>query len=291
MDLYDPQRRGGGHAERPSRGDRGSQSGTGATESAKQAAHRSAIRDRLDALAGAKPLLRVDDLAAGYGTMEILHGVDLRVGQGQSLCLIGPNGAGKSTILHSIFGLTDIRRGKIEVGDRNVTRLGANAKLRDAGVAYVLQESSLFPDMTVEQNLWLGGYLMGSRADAKDAAERIFEHYPGLARRRADPSRVLSGGERRLLEISRALVMRPRLLLIDEPSIGLAPVFIDQVFDMLRELKRRDGLTIVMVEQNARKGLEDADIGCVVVAGEIAMAGSGDELRDDPTVGRLFLGA
>jgi branched-chain amino acid transport system ATP-binding protein len=290
MDLPDPQRRGDSDVRPSSRAHRPMQAKAGTSESSGHAAHRASIRDRLDALAGARPLLRVDGLTAGYGTMEILHGIDLRVGQGQSLCLIGPNGAGKSTILHSIFGLTDIRGGKIEVGDRNVTRLGANAKLRDAGIAYVLQDSSLFPDMTVEQNMWLGGYLMGNRAAARLAAERVFERYPALAQRRGDPARVLSGGERRLLEISRALVMQPRLLLIDEPSIGLEPLYIEQIFDMLRDLKRRQGLTIVMVEQNAKKGLDGADIGCVVVAGEIAMAGTGDELREDPTVGRLFLG-
>ncbi len=290
MDLRDPQRHGNGHATPSSRAGRRARAPARVAESADRTTHRAGIRERLDALAGSDPLLRVDGLAAGYGAMEILHGVDLRLGAGQSLCLIGPNGAGKSTILHSIFGLTDISGGRIEVGGRNVTRLGTNAKLRDAGIAYVLQDSSLFPDMTVEQNLWLGGYLMGRRADARHAAEQVFERYPSLALRRDDPARVLSGGERRLLEISRALVMRPRLLLVDEPSIGLEPLFIEQIFDMLRDLRDREGLTIVMVEQNAKKGLELADIGCVVVAGEIAMAGTGVELLKDPTVGRLFLG-
>jgi branched-chain amino acid transport system ATP-binding protein len=258
--------------------------------SAEHVAQGAEVRERLDALVGDDPLLRIDGLVAGYGSMEILHGIDLRLGAAQALCLIGPNGAGKSTILHSIFGLTDIRGGRIAVGERNVTRLGPNAKLRDAGIAYVLQDSSVFPDMTVEQNLWLGGYLLGRRADARSAAERVFDRYPTLAARRDEPARVLSGGERRLLEISRALVMRPRLLLIDEPSIGLEPAFIEQIFDMLRDLRDREGLSILMVEQNAKKGLELADIGCVVVSGEIAMAGSGHELLHDPAVGRLFLG-
>jgi branched-chain amino acid transport system ATP-binding protein len=212
------------------------------------------------------------------------------VGKGQALCIIGPNGAGKSTILHSIFGLTDIGDGRIEVGGRDVTRLGTNAKLRDAGIAYVLQDSSVFPDMTVEQNLWLGGYLMSRRSDARQAAERIFERYPFLALRRNEPARVLSGGERRLLELSRALVMQPRLLLVDEPTIGLEPLFVEQVFTMLRDLRDREGLTIVIVEQNAKKALELADIGCVVVAGEVEMVGTGQQLLDDPAVGRLFLG-
>jgi len=289
MDMHHPRRHGDGLPIRSSRdGDRARFSvSTGS--SADRMARCAEVRGRLDALVGEEPLLRVDGLVAGYGRVEIVRGVDLRLGEGQALCLIGPTGAGKSTILHSIFGLTDIRGGRIEVGGRNVTRLGTNAKLRDAGIAYVLQDSSLFPDMTVEQNLWLGGYLMGRRADARQAAERVFDRYPWLALRRDDPARVLSGGERRLLEISRALVMQPRLLLVDEPSIGLEPHFIEQVFAMLRDLRDREGLTIVMVEQNAKKGLELADIGCVVVAGEIAMVGSGPELLRDPTVGRLFL--
>jgi len=290
MDSLDAQRHGDNRATRLSRGDRPTRANAGVAESAERTAHRAGIRERLDALAGGDPLLRIDGLTAGYGTMEILHGIDLRLGKGQSLCLIGPNGAGKSTVLHSIFGLTDIRGGRIEVGGRNVTRLGTNAKLRDAGIAYVLQDSSVFPDMTVEQNLWLGGYLMGRRTDARQAAERVFDRYPSLAARRDDPARVLSGGERRLLEISRALVMQPRLLLVDEPSIGLEPLFIEQIFAMLRDLRDREGLTIMMVEQNAKKGLELADIGCVLVAGEVAMVGTGMELLQDPTVGRLFLG-
>ena len=290
MDMHPPRRHGDGFPIRSSLdGDR-SRSSVRNGGSADRMAHCAEVRGRLDALAGEDPLLRVDGLVAGYDRVEIVHGVDLRLGEGQVLCLIGPNGAGKSTILHSIFGLTDIRGGRIEVGGRNVTRLGPNAKLRDAGIAYVLQDSSVFPDMTVERNLWLGGHLMGHRADARHATERVFERCAVLAAHRDEPARVLSGGERRLLEISRAFVMRPRLLLVDEPSIGLAPSFIEQIFDMLRDLRDHDGLSIVVVEQNAKKGLELADIGCVVVAGEIAMAGSGPELLRDATVGRLFLG-
>jgi branched-chain amino acid transport system ATP-binding protein len=247
-------------------------------------------REHLVALAGDAPLLRIEGLHAGYGPMEILHGIDLHLGAGQSLCLIGPNGAGKSTVLHSIFGMTDIRGGRIVVGDRDVTSLEADAKLKDAGIAYVLQDSSVFPDLTVEQNLRLGGYLMRRGADAKAAAERILDRYPRLAARRREPARVLSGGERRLLEISRALMMDPRLLLVDEPSIGLEPRYVDMVFEMLRDLQRSAGKSILLVGQNARKGLEFADLGYVLVAGQIAMAGTGRELLRDRAVGRLFLG-
>jgi branched-chain amino acid transport system ATP-binding protein len=145
------------------------------------------------------------------------------------------------------------------------------------------------PGMTVEENLWLGAYLM-DRKSAKQAADAIFDKYPRLAARRKNPAKVLSGGERRLLEICRALVMNPNVLLVDEPSIGLEPRFINTVFDILGDLQHNEGKTIVIVEQNAKKGLEFSDIGYVLVSGKLALAGKADELLTDPDVGRLFLG-
>ncbi len=244
---------------------------------------------RLAELAKDDPLLSIDRLVAGYGKMEILHGFGLQIARGQSLCLIGPNGAGKSTVLHSIYGFTNIVGGTITLGDTDVTRLSPNQKLR-AGIAYILQDNSVFPDMTVEENLWMGGYLMENVEQAKEAAERVLGKYPRLAERRRKRAGVLSGGERRLLEISRALIMEPEVLLVDEPSIGLEPRFIDMVFEILDDLQHNAGKTIVMVEQNAKKGLEFADIGYVLVDGALALAGTGDELLENEEVGRLFLG-
>jgi branched-chain amino acid transport system ATP-binding protein len=250
--------------------------------------------DRIAALAGHKPCLAIENLCAGYGKMEVLHDFHLQVARGQSLCLIGPNGAGKSTVLHSIYGFTRIFEGRIAAGEgaarKDITRLSASQKLRRAGIAYILQDKSVFPDMTVEENLWMGGYLLESPAEARRRAEKVFAKYDRLAARRKHAAKVLSGGERRLLEISRALVMEPDILLVDEPSIGLEPRFIDMVFEILGDLQRNDGKTIVMVEQNAKKGLEFADIGYVLVSGEIAMAAPGSELLRNPDVGRLFLG-
>jgi branched-chain amino acid transport system ATP-binding protein len=244
----------------------------------------------LDGLAGNEPFVSIEHLRAGYGRMEILHDFSLRVARGQSVCLIGPNGAGKSTVLHSIFGFTDIRSGAIIVAGKDVTRLSPSAKLHSAGIAYILQDNSVFPDMSVEENLWMGGYLKPKSAEARQAADRIFDRYGRLAERRHQPARVLSGGERRLLEISRALVMEPDLLLVDEPSIGLEPRFIDMVFEILEDLQRKEGKTIIMVEQNAKKGLEFADVGYVLVSGGLVKAAAGDDLLGDPEVGRLFLG-
>jgi branched-chain amino acid transport system ATP-binding protein len=249
--------------------------------------------EELDALAGNNPHLHIDDLHAGYGQMEILHGLNLRIARRQSLCLIGPNGAGKSTVLHSIFGFTDIYSGSISLkrdgSVLDVTRLTPDQKLRNAGIAYILQDKSVFPGMTVEENLWMGAFLM-DRTEAKRAAEKVFDKYPRLAARRKHAAKVLSGGERRLLEISRALVMEPQVLLVDEPSIGLEPRFIDMVFDILGDLQHKEGKTIVIVEQNAKKGLEFADVGYVLVAGRLALAGRADDLLANSDVGRLFLG-
>ena len=247
------------------------------------------------ALAGGEPFLSIRGLRAGYGAMEILHDFTLHVGPIRHSDCARPNGAGKSTVLHSIYGFTRITAGEISVASgggarQDITRLGPERKLKDARIAYILQDKSVFPDMTVEENLLMGGFLLESRSAARAAAERVFDKYDRLAARRSHPARVLSGGERRLLEISRALVMEPDVLLVDEPSIGLEPRFIDMVFDILRDLQQRDGKTILMVEQNAKKGLEFADLGYVLVSGQVALAGKGDELLQNPEVGRLFLG-
>jgi len=234
--------------------------------------------------------LTIKNLNAGYGKMEILHNFDLCVSKAQSLCLIGPNGAGKSTILHSIYGFTNIFSGKIEIDGKEITNLSPAEKLKSVGIAYILQDNSVFPDMTVEENLLMGGFIKDKTEESFKEAERILEKYERLRNRRNQPAKVLSGGERRLLEISRALVMKPSVLLVDEPSIGLEPRYIEMVFEILRDLQQNEKKTIILVEQNAKKGLEFADIGYVLVSGQTAIAGKGDELLNNPDVGRLFLG-
>jgi branched-chain amino acid transport system ATP-binding protein len=232
----------------------------------------------------------IEGLTAGYGKMEILHNVDLFCSKGQSLCLIGPNGAGKSTILHSIYGFTNIFSGKVTIDDKDITNVTPAEKLKSVGIAYILQDNSVFPDMTVEENLLMGGYTKDKTEEAYEEAQKVLEKYERLRNRRNQPAKVLSGGERRLLEISRALVMKPSVLLVDEPSIGLEPRYIEMVFEILRDLQKNENKTIILVEQNAKKGLEFADIGYVLVSGELAIVGKGDELLNNPDVGRLFLG-
>jgi len=246
--------------------------------------------DKLKKLSQDDVYLTIKKLSAGYGKMEILHDFNLFVSEAQSLCLIGPNGAGKSTILHSIYGFTNIFSGQIEIDGKEITNMTPAQKLKSVGIAYILQDNSVFPDMTVEENLLMGGYIKDKTEESYQEAERIFEKYERLRNRRNQKAKVLSGGERRLLEISRALVMKPNVLLVDEPSIGLEPKYIDMVFEILRDLQQNEKKTIILVEQNAKKGLEFADIGYVLVSGQTAIAGKGNDLLNNPDVGRLFLG-
>jgi len=246
--------------------------------------------DELKKLSQDGVYLTIKKLSAGYGKMEILHDFNLFVSEAQSLCLIGPNGAGKSTILHSIYGFTNIFSGQIEIDGKEITKMTPAQKLKSVGIAYILQDNSVFPDMTVEENLLMGGYIKDKTEDSYQEAEKILEKYESLRNRRNQPAKVLSGGERRLLEISRALVMKPSVLLVDEPSIGLEPKYIDMVFEILGDLQHNEKKTIILVEQNAKKGLEFADIGYVLVSGQTAIAGKGNDLLNNPDVGRLFLG-
>ncbi len=243
----------------------------------------------LRTLAAGDEFLTLQNLCAGYGKIEILHNVNLCLGRGQALCLVGPNGAGKSTVLHALYGLADTLVGEMRLDGKDIGALPSDKKL-SASVAYIMQDNSIFADMTVEENLLMGGYTLSSVDAAAHEAERIFEKYTRLAKRRGQKASALSGGERRLLEISRALIADPILLLVDEPSIGLKPRYIDMVFEILSDLCNTEERTILMVEQNAKKGLAFADIGYILVAGELALAGSGDELLQNPDVGRLFLG-
>ena len=248
------------------------------------------ISEDLKKLSPSNIHLEITNMRAGYGKMEILHNFDLFVSKAQSLCLIGPNGAGKSTILHSIYGFTNIFSGHVRIDGKEITKLTPAEKLKSVGIAYILQDNSVFPDMTVEENLLMGGFIKDKTEESFEEAEKIFEKYERLRNRRNQPAKVLSGGERRLLEISRALVMKPSVLLVDEPSIGLEPKYIDMVFEILGDLQKNENKTIILVEQNAKKGLEFADIGYVLVSGQTAIAGKGNELLNNPDVGRLFLG-
>jgi branched-chain amino acid transport system ATP-binding protein len=231
----------------------------------------------------------LEGVVAGYGFGDVLRGLDLVAEEGEITCLIGPNGAGKSTVLRAVSGLLQPRRGSIKVGDREIAGVSPRAML-ELGVVHVPQERSLFPLMTVWENLLMGAYILRDRNEVKRRADALVERFPLLRERRAERAGSLSGGEQKTVEIARALMLEPRVLLIDEPSIGLSPRARSEVFATLASLSE-GGWTILLVEQNARSGLAIADRGAVLDGGVVKLTGPGSELLDDPEVGRLYLGA
>ena len=234
-------------------------------------------------------VIELDDVTAGYGNTTVIHGVDLTVESGDIACLIGPNGSGKSTLMKAIYGFADVFNGAVEFRGEDITGRSPQESLQ-AGISYVLQESSVFPDMTVHENMLMGGFVFDDDDRAKERVETLYQEFPALDDIRSQKAGSLSGGQRRLLELARALVVEPEVMLLDEPSIGLEPKYIDQVFNRIRRL-RDLGTTILLVEQNAEKGLSVANRGFVLSSGEIKFTGTGTELLDDDEVGRLYLGA
>jgi branched-chain amino acid transport system ATP-binding protein len=233
-------------------------------------------------------LLEVRDLHAGYGKLEILKGVSLDVQSGQVVSIIGPNGAGKSTVFKTLFGLLPARRGRVTLDGENVTNQSPADLLR-RGMAYVPQGRNVFPLMTVEENLRLGAYTRPRSAELEAEIERLCETFPVLReswRRRAGD---LSGGQQQMLEMARALLLKPRLILLDEPTLGLAPLVFKEIFRIVESL-RRLGQTILMVEQNAAKALEISDYAYVLELGQNRYEGAGDVIRNDERVRRLYLG-
>jgi len=235
------------------------------------------------------PVLVVDDVHASYGRFDVLRGVSLRVASGELVAVLGPNGAGKSTLLKTIAGFLTPRQGSIRLGGEAIGGLRPPALLKK-GIAYVMQRSSLFPRMTIQENLELGAYVRETTAEVRQDIERVLALFPRLAERRQQRAEGLSGGERRMLEIGRALLLRPRLLLLDEPTMGLAPLVMDLIFDKILEV-RAAGTTVVMVEQNARRALEVSDRAYVLEQGQTRVEGRGEELLASEAVRRAYLGS
>ena len=234
-------------------------------------------------------LLTVDDVHATYGRFDVLRGISLGVASGEIVAVLGPNGAGKSTLLKTIAGFLVPRQGSIRLGDEPVGGLRPAALLRK-GIVYVMQRSSVFPKLTVLENLELGAYIRPWTAEVKADIERVLALFPHLAGRRHQRAEGLSGGERRMLEIGRALLLNPKLLLLDEPTMGLAPLVTDLIFEKLLEL-RAAGTTVLMVEQNARLALEVSDRAYVLEQGQTRIEGRGQELLASDAVRRAYLGA
>ena len=234
-------------------------------------------------------ILNLSSIVAGYGAGDILKGVDLELGEGTVTCLIGPNGAGKSTVLKTISGLLRPRAGAVTFRGQVLNRLSPRARLL-LGIAHVPQERSLFPAMTVWDNLLMGGYAAKDQKAVRRRVDEVAATFPICAERAREQAGSLSGGEQKQVELARTLVLDPGLILLDEPSIGLDPRSRKQVFASIRRLCET-GRTVLLVEQNARSGLEAADHGVVLEGGLVRLAGSGASLLDDPEVARLYLGA
>ena len=232
-------------------------------------------------------LLEARGVVAGYGDAEILHGVDIDVGAEEIVTIIGPNGAGKSTLMKAIYGLIDCWDGRVMFDGTNITELRAD-EVTEQGLCYVPQRENVFPTLTVRENLEMGAYIDAdvSEADFQEA----FERFPVLGERQNQKAGTMSGGQQQMLALSSALMLDPELILVDEPSAGLAPDLVDDMFDRLVRIRDETDTAILMVEQNARQALSVSDKGYVLDMGENKFAGSGQDLLDSDEVGELYLG-
>jgi branched-chain amino acid transport system ATP-binding protein len=238
-------------------------------------------------LAGA-PLLDLKELQVAYGGIQAVKGIDLHVDQGELVCLIGANGAGKTTTLKGITGLQPIKSGKIHYAGEDITGKPAFQLVRK-GLSMVPEGRGVFGALTIEENLAMGAYARDDRAAIKDDIERVFGLFPRLKERRKQTAGTLSGGEQQMLAMGRALMSRPKLLLLDEPSMGLAPLMVQKVFETVMAVSK-EGVTILLIEQNAKLALEVSSRGYVMESGEITLQGKAKQLLSDPKVRAAYLG-
>ena len=233
-------------------------------------------------------MLSVDDVDVSYGLVPALHGVSLRVEAGETVCLLGPNGAGKTTTVKSIIGLLKPRAGRIRFNEVDVTGLPPHRTV-GLGMSLAPEGRLLFPDMSVDENLELGASPAPARARRRETKDRVYAVFPRLAARRAQPAGTLSGGEQQMVAIGRAMMARPGLLILDEPSLGLSPIMVQELFRILRTLNE-GGMSILLVEQNVVQALKICDRAYVLESGKIVMQGSSAELRSSDTIRTSYLG-
>ncbi|MGK5672599.1 ABC transporter ATP-binding protein [Micromonospora sp. URMC 106] len=233
-------------------------------------------------------LLEIDDVSLLYGRIQALHGISLTVDEGEIVALIGANGAGKSTTMRAISGIRPVATGSIRFNGEDITKLRADLRVR-RGLCQAPEGRGIFPGMSVLENLDMGAYTRRDRAGIAQDLDRVLNLFPRLAERRKQPGGTLSGGEQQMLAVGRALMSRPKLLLLDEPSMGLAPMLIQQIFDIITEINEQ-GTTILLVEQNAQQALARAHRAYVLETGRIVKSGTGADLLHDPAVKEAYLG-
>jgi len=230
-------------------------------------------------------------LESGYGDLKVIHGVDMAVENDEMVTIIGPNGAGKSTLLKSIVGLTDIKSGTIELNGEDITGVAPEEVIYH-GICHVPQMDNIFPNLTVLENLKMGAWALGDTDVAfEDRVQEVYERFPVLEDRPDQQAGTLSGGQQQMVAMGAALMLDPELLILDEPSAGLAPQLVDDVFEKITEIRVESDTAVLMVEQNARRALQESDRGIVLDLGEKRMEGAGEKLLDSDEVQELYLGA
>ncbi|HEX3708556.1 MAG TPA: ABC transporter ATP-binding protein [Pseudolabrys sp.] len=236
----------------------------------------------------AEPALIVDGVFAGYGKMTILNGITARIRRGTITTVIGPNGAGKSTLFKTIFGLLPVRSGSITLGGKNITNFSPRDML-DAGAVYIPQGRNIFPELSVLHNLELGGVALADQSSLPGRIDKVMHRFPMLREKVTAQASTLSGGQQKLLEVARGMLLDPKLVLIDEPSIGLSPLLVQEVFAILKGL-RDSGVTVLLIEQNAKQALQISDYGLVLEQGQTRIEDTAPRILADTRIAQLFLG-
>jgi len=235
-----------------------------------------------------EPLLVLDRVVAGYGKMTILNGASASVRRGAITTVIGPNGAGKSTMFKTVFGLLPVRSGTVTFAGRDISNFSPRQML-DAGVVYIPQGRNIFPELSVRHNLELGGTALADRSALATRMDEIMQRFPMLKEKASAQASTLSGGQQKMLEVTRGLLLDPKLILVDEPSIGLSPLMVQDVFAILKDLRDK-GVTILLIEQNARQALQISDYGLVLEQGQTRIEDTAAKILNDPRIAQLFLG-
>lgn len=233
-------------------------------------------------------MLEIKDLEVYYGMIQAIKGVSFEVSEGEVIALIGANGAGKTTILHTITGLLEAKKGSVIFDGKDITKIPAH-KIVSMGMAHVPEGRRVFSNLSVLQNLKMGAYTRKDKNEIEETLKTVYKHFPRLEERKNQPAGTLSGGEQQMLAMGRALMSHPRIILMDEPSMGLSPIFVNEIFDIIKEVSA-EGTTVLLVEQNAKKALSISDRAYVLETGKIVLEGKAEELLDNESIKKAYLG-